>query len=145
MIGVHILIGIGEGIITALAIGAVMSMRPDLVYGARDLAPASGDTVAARSDVVKRISRQRSSSSASLPRVALVIFVAPNANPNPDGLEKVATEHGIDSEVRDHALAGGPFADYGVRGVDNRYLGTWAAGLIGVGGHVHRRRRRSCC
>ena len=26
----------------------------------------------------------------------------------------------------------GPFADYGVSGVDNRYLGTWAAGLIGV-------------
>jgi cobalt/nickel transport system permease protein len=37
MIGVHTLIGIGEGIITALAVSAVMSMRPDLVYGARDL------------------------------------------------------------------------------------------------------------
>jgi cobalt/nickel transport system permease protein len=36
MIGVHALIGIGEGIITTLAIGAVMSMRPDLVYGARN-------------------------------------------------------------------------------------------------------------
>jgi cobalt/nickel transport system permease protein len=39
MIGVHALIGIGEGIITATAIGAVMSMRPDLVYGARGLQP----------------------------------------------------------------------------------------------------------
>jgi cobalt/nickel transport system permease protein len=37
MIGVHALIGIGEGIITSLAVGAVMSMRPDLVYGAREL------------------------------------------------------------------------------------------------------------
>jgi len=37
MIGVHVLIGIGEGIITALAIGAVMGVRPDIVYGARDL------------------------------------------------------------------------------------------------------------
>jgi cobalt/nickel transport system permease protein len=37
MIGVHALIGIGEGIISALAVGAVMSMRPDLVYGARGL------------------------------------------------------------------------------------------------------------
>jgi cobalt/nickel transport system permease protein len=37
MIGVHVLIGIGEGVITALAVGAVMAMRPDLVYGARDL------------------------------------------------------------------------------------------------------------
>ena len=40
MIGVHAVIGIGEGFITAMAIGAVMSMRPDLVYGARDLMPA---------------------------------------------------------------------------------------------------------
>lgn len=37
MIGVHTLIGIGEGVITALTIGAVLSVRPDLVYGARDL------------------------------------------------------------------------------------------------------------
>ncbi len=29
----HTLIGIGEGLITALVIGAVMSARPDLVYG----------------------------------------------------------------------------------------------------------------
>jgi cobalt/nickel transport system permease protein len=39
MVGVHALIGIGEGLITALTVGAVMSVRPDLVYGARDLAP----------------------------------------------------------------------------------------------------------
>ena len=39
MIGVHALIGIGEGIITALAVGSVMAMRPDLVYGARGVAP----------------------------------------------------------------------------------------------------------
>jgi hypothetical protein len=64
--------------------------------------------------------------------VALVIFLAPNANSNPDGLEKVAAEQGIDSEARDHALADGPLADYGVSGVDNRYLGTWVAGLTGV-------------
>ncbi|MGH3871530.1 MAG: energy-coupling factor ABC transporter permease [Pseudonocardiaceae bacterium] len=37
MIGVHILIGIGEGIITALTVGAVASARPDLVYLLRQL------------------------------------------------------------------------------------------------------------
>lgn len=35
MIGVHLLIGIGEGVITALAVSAVLSTRPDLVYAAR--------------------------------------------------------------------------------------------------------------
>jgi cobalt/nickel transport system permease protein len=36
MVGTHLLIGIGEGIITALTVGAVYLARPDLVYGVRD-------------------------------------------------------------------------------------------------------------
>jgi cobalt/nickel transport system permease protein len=40
MVGVHALIGIGEGVITAMTIGAVMAVRPDLVHGARDVVPA---------------------------------------------------------------------------------------------------------
>jgi cobalt/nickel transport system permease protein len=35
MVGVHTLIGLGEGVITFLAIGAIIAVRPDLVYGAR--------------------------------------------------------------------------------------------------------------
>ncbi|MFP5219170.1 MAG: energy-coupling factor ABC transporter permease [Actinomycetes bacterium] len=37
MVGVHVLIGIGEGVITALTVGTVLKTRPDLVYGARHL------------------------------------------------------------------------------------------------------------
>jgi cobalt/nickel transport system permease protein len=37
MVGVHTLIGIGEGVITALTVGVVLGVRPDLVYGASDL------------------------------------------------------------------------------------------------------------
>ncbi len=37
MVGVHALIGIGEGLITALVIGAVMSTRPDIVYAAEPM------------------------------------------------------------------------------------------------------------
>ncbi|HEU5152807.1 MAG TPA: energy-coupling factor ABC transporter permease [Iamia sp.] len=40
MVGVHVLIGIGEGVITALTVSAVLASRPDLVHGARDLAVA---------------------------------------------------------------------------------------------------------
>ena len=32
MLGTHVLIGIGEGIITALTVMAVVRARPDLVY-----------------------------------------------------------------------------------------------------------------
>jgi|SRR5262245_23921677 len=39
MVGVHVLIGVGEGVITGLVVGAVLATRPDLVWGARDLAP----------------------------------------------------------------------------------------------------------
>jgi cobalt/nickel transport system permease protein len=35
MVGVHLLIGIGEGVITFLAVGGIVAVRPDLVYGAR--------------------------------------------------------------------------------------------------------------
>ena len=37
MVGVHLLIAAGEAVITTLTVGAVLSSRPDLVYGARDL------------------------------------------------------------------------------------------------------------
>jgi cobalt/nickel transport system permease protein len=51
MVSVHTLIGIGEGIITALTVGVVLGVRPDLVYGAADLqaplvlGPKPGETL----------------------------------------------------------------------------------------------------
>jgi cobalt/nickel transport system permease protein len=35
MVGWHVLIGIGEALITGLAVGSIVAVRPDLVYGAR--------------------------------------------------------------------------------------------------------------
>jgi len=37
MVGWHLLIGIGEAFVTGLVVAAVMTARPDLVYGARHL------------------------------------------------------------------------------------------------------------
>jgi cobalt/nickel transport system permease protein len=37
MVGVHLLIGVGEGVITALTVASVLAVRPDLVRGARHL------------------------------------------------------------------------------------------------------------
>ncbi len=46
MVGTHVLVGIGEGIITGLTVAAVLRTRPDLVHGvrgrARDLELRSG-------------------------------------------------------------------------------------------------------
>ena len=37
MVGWHVVIGIGEAVVTGLVVAAVLSARPDLVYGARHL------------------------------------------------------------------------------------------------------------
>ncbi len=39
MVGVHTVIGLGEAAITVLVLGPILASRPDLVHGARDLAP----------------------------------------------------------------------------------------------------------
>ena len=39
MVGVHVLIGFGEAVITALTVGSVVAVRPDLVAGVRDRLP----------------------------------------------------------------------------------------------------------
>jgi cobalt/nickel transport system permease protein len=35
MVGTHVLVGIGEAVITFLAVASIVAVRPDLVYGAR--------------------------------------------------------------------------------------------------------------
>lgn len=40
MLGVHTVIGVAEGVITALVVGAVASVRPDLVFGLHRRKPA---------------------------------------------------------------------------------------------------------
>lgn len=143
--GVHVLIGIGEGVITALTVGAVIAVRPDLVHGARGLhrplklkvngelvdAPAPAATTAAPA------SAPRSSRAVWLGGLAaslvLAGFVSFYASASPDGLEKVAGDHGIDKAAEEHAVADGPLADYGVSGVDDARLSGGLAGVIGVG------------
>ena len=39
MVGVHTIVGIGEALITAATVSAVLAVRPDLVYGARGRLP----------------------------------------------------------------------------------------------------------
>jgi cobalt/nickel transport system permease protein len=62
----------------------------------------------------------------------LATLASPFASSSPDGLEKVAADKALDTKVENHALAGGPLADYGVEGVGNQRVSTGLAGLIGV-------------
>ncbi|MFI5885123.1 energy-coupling factor ABC transporter permease [Streptomyces sp. NPDC051554] len=142
MIGVHVLIGVGEAAITALTVGAVIAVRPDLVHGARGLeqrlklrvngelvdVPTQLEPVAARGT-----SRRRLWITGLVASLLLAGFVSFYASSNPDGLEKVAADHGIDQQTKEHASADSPLADYGVRDVDDARLSGGLAGVIGVG------------
>jgi hypothetical protein len=62
----------------------------------------------------------------------LALIVSGFASSSPDGLEKVAADKGFLETAKDHLFAGGPLADYAVKGVGNERLSTGLAGLIGV-------------
>ncbi|MFJ6484343.1 MULTISPECIES: energy-coupling factor ABC transporter permease [unclassified Streptomyces] len=143
MVGVHVLIGIGEAAITAATVGAVIAVRPDLVHGARGLTSrlklrVGGELV----DAPAAAAVPAGAGAGSTKKVwvtglvtALVLagFVSFYASANPDGLEKVAADKGIDEKVEEHAAANSPLADYSVKDVDDARLSGGLAGVIGVG------------
>ncbi|MEU6402978.1 energy-coupling factor ABC transporter permease [Streptomyces sp. NPDC046985] len=153
MIGVHVLIGVGEAVITALTVGAVIAVRPDLVYGARGLrqrlklrvngelvdAPAASPAAAApvaAAPAAARASRRRLWITGLVASLVLAGFVSFYASASPDGLEKVARDQGIDKRERPHASSDSPLAGYGVKDVSDARLSGGLAGVIGVGATV---------
>ena len=64
--------------------------------------------------------------------VGLAMLVSGFASSAPDGLNKVAEDHGIAANARQHLFENGPLAGYAVKGVGNNRLATAISGLIGV-------------
>ncbi|GAA1245698.1 MULTISPECIES: energy-coupling factor ABC transporter permease [Streptomyces] len=142
MVGVHVLIGFGEAVITALTVGAVVAVRPDLVYGARGLhrplkLRVAGELVdapgTAPAPVAARGSHRKVWITGLVTSLVLAGFVSFYASANPDGLEKVAHDKGIDQKTEKHASDGSPLAGYGVKDVGDARLSGGLAGVIGVG------------
>ncbi|WP_031087170.1 energy-coupling factor ABC transporter permease [Streptomyces sp. NRRL S-1831] len=145
MIGVHVLIGIGEAVITALTVGAVVAVRPDLVYGARGLRQrlrlrVNGELVDANSSAPSPAPAPAAARShravwltGLVASLVLAGFVSFYASADPDGLEKVASDKGIDKKAEEHASADSPLADYGVKDVADARISGGLAGVIGVG------------
>ncbi|MDP8978124.1 MAG: energy-coupling factor ABC transporter permease [Actinomycetota bacterium] len=125
VVGVHGLIGVGEAVISALAVGAVLASRPDLVHGARDL----GRTAAARRPA---IGMRGFAIGAAVVALTLATVVSQFAVPGPDGLAKAATETGFADQGRPHALSDAVFSGYATAGVDNEALSLAVAGAVGV-------------
>jgi cobalt/nickel transport system permease protein len=111
MTGVHILIGVGEGLITGGVLAYLATARPDLLPGEEEkfrgwLTPV-----------------------VSILLVAGVLSLFASAWP--DGLEKVAETLGfINLAEQVRIIVPTPLADYGIKGLGN--IGTSIAGLVGA-------------
>jgi len=113
MLSVHVLIGIGEALITVAAFNLLLRARPDLVSRER-LAEHGGLGWVAAAAVV----------------TVLVVLLAPLASVHPDGLERVAEDLGFDA-----AGLAPPFQvlpDYTVPLLGETALSTVLAGLVGA-------------
>ncbi|MBX3066839.1 MAG: PDGLE domain-containing protein [Anaerolineae bacterium] len=113
MAGVHALIGIGEALITVAALAFIQQTRPDLLNAA---APAQA---------------RGSAWIATGLLIALAItFASPLADPNPDGLERVAEDHGFLAVAQ--AAPYSLLPDYTVPFIADQTVSTIAAGIIGT-------------
>jgi len=81
MVSVHVLIGVGEGVLTALVVAAVLAHRPDLVAGARTVPAGRGAPWLVPLGLGLA--------------TAVAVGLSPWASTAPDGLERVAGDLGI--------------------------------------------------
>ena len=64
--------------------------------------------------------------------IGLAMLVSGLASSSPDGLNKVAEDHGLAANASQHLLENGPLAGYAVKGVNGDRLSTGICGVIGV-------------
>jgi cobalt/nickel transport system permease protein len=135
----HTLIGIGEGVITAITVTAVAAARPDLVYLLRNRSRS-----AATAPRRPRVSANQFLIGFALVAIAVAGLLSYLASNAPDGLDATTQRGCTVSEVDgfeqldgtciaqhadEHHLAGSPLADYTIDGNDAL---TGVAGVLGV-------------
>jgi hypothetical protein len=111
------LIGLGEGIISALVFLAIRRVRPDLVAAVDPAGPKENRTGAWGYGV--------------LAAVGVALFVAPFACPWPDGLESVAVRLGF-ADKATHSIMPAVAAGYHLPGVHSATAATALAGAVGT-------------
>jgi cobalt/nickel transport system permease protein len=118
MAGVHMLIGVGEALITMLVMAAIASTRPELLNerSGRDIREGLSPTFIYAAIIL----------------IGLVVLVVPYASSLPDGLEKVAAALGFEHRALTSPIVSPPLKDYRVPGLSSTSGGTMAAGLIGA-------------
>jgi len=114
--GVHMLIGLGEAVITMLILAVVIRSRPELL----DVAPTSPVPHRARAAY------------AAMAAIGLMVLIAPFASSLPDGLEHVAEQFGFAGQAA--AAHPAPLPDYAVTALtgDWPWLSAVLAGAVGA-------------
>lgn len=113
MISTHLLIGLGEGVITALIVSLLLRVRSDLVY------------------VNSKKNKSNTLSTSYGVFIALILsltLVTPYASSSPDGLESVASDFGFE-ETDGVVLL---LEDYGISSINNNFVSTTLSALLGI-------------
>ena len=117
MASVHMLVGIGEAVIGALAYLAVQRTRPDLLSDGEPAGQARA--------------RRGSFRYGLLATLGLAVFVAPFSCPWPDGLESVASTLGFEARAAP-SLVPAVAPDYRIPGIHSAAGATAIAGALGT-------------
>ncbi len=113
MLSVHALIGIGEALITVAALSFIFRTRPDLIEESES--PARGG----RAWILVGIAIS-----------LIVVFLAPFASADPDGLERVATDLGFLAQGADAPYK--VLSDYTIPFLGETGISTVLAGVVGI-------------
>ena len=116
MVGVHALIGVGEGLITALVILAIARARPDLLEAENLPNPRGAGLEFLAFGLVVAL--------------GLAIFVSPYACTWPDGLDQVARKFGFEGHAA--TLIRTWIPNYKMPGISSAAIATAIAGAIGT-------------
>ncbi len=113
MADVHMVIGLGEGAITALVVAGLARVRPGLFQNG-DQGTGPWTRIAYALSLL----------------ASLCLFVSPFASPWPDGLEAVASRLGFDQRAL--RIPAAPLADYAFPGIGSAAAATVVAGAAGM-------------
>ena len=113
MVSSHLLIGIGEGIITSLIVSLLLRVRSDLVY------------------VNKNTDQSNKATSLYGLFILLILvltLITPYASSSPDGLESVAESFGFNEDAGVVLF----LEDYGFENINNNFLSTVLSAVLGI-------------
>ncbi len=118
MANIHMLIGLGEGLITGLVLVALARTRPDLIENGWQREAPNGVAGFVGYGLILTM--------------GLSLFIAPHASPWPDGLERVSKALGFATKATATPVLASPLADYRLPGLNSAVWATAWAALIGA-------------